>query len=105
LSSAIQFRAETFGRVMRQERAMVKAIVDRNRYRPGVTFADDELSAIEQPTLMLFGSADPVGSRALWDRVISALPRGELVVIEGAGHMVWLDDPAGVARRMEAFAR
>jgi pimeloyl-ACP methyl ester carboxylesterase len=90
---------------MRQERAMVKAIVDRNRYRPGVTFADDELSAIEQPTLMLFGSADPVGSRALWDRVISALPRGELVVIEGAGHMVWLDDPADVARRMEAFSR
>jgi len=88
---------------MRHERELVKAIVDGSRYRPGVTLSDPGLSALEQPTLLLLGSADPVGSRAVWDRVTGALPRGELVAFEGAGHMVWLDDPAGLARRMEAF--
>jgi pimeloyl-ACP methyl ester carboxylesterase len=34
---------------------------------------------------------------------MEALPEGELAVINDAGHMVWLDEPAGVARTMEGF--
>lgn len=90
---------------MRHEREMVKAIVAGSMYRPGVTVSDAELGAIEQPTLMLYGTGDSVGSRAVWERVMGAMPRGELAVLEAAGHMVWLDDPAGVARQMEGFLR
>jgi 2-hydroxy-6-oxonona-2,4-dienedioate hydrolase len=88
---------------MSHERAMVRAIVDGSRYRPGVTFGDTELAAIQQPTLMLYGTADSVGSPAIWQRVMGGLPKGRLSIVDGAGHMVWLDDPAGVARRTESF--
>jgi pimeloyl-ACP methyl ester carboxylesterase len=88
---------------MWHERAMVRAIVDGARYRPELTFADSELAQIQQPTLMLYGTADSVGSPAVWRRVTNALPNGQLVVLDDVGHMVWLDDPAGVARRVESF--
>jgi pimeloyl-ACP methyl ester carboxylesterase len=44
-----------------------------------------------------------VGTPAIWQRVIDSLPNGQLTVMDGAGHMVWLDDPTGVARRTESF--
>jgi pimeloyl-ACP methyl ester carboxylesterase len=90
---------------MRHEREMVKAIVVGSTYRSGVTLSDAELAAVEQPALLVYGTADSLGTRALWARVMGAMPRGELAVLEGAGHMVWLDDPAGVASQMEAFLR
>jgi hypothetical protein len=48
---------------MRSEREMVRAIVSwRTGARPGLTFADAELAAIRQPTLRVYGTADPVGT-------------------------------------------
>lgn len=88
---------------MQHERAMVRAIVDGSRYRDGVTFPHAELAAIRQPTLMVYGKLDSLGDSALWKRVMETLPEGELTVINDAGHMVWLDEPAGVARTMEGF--
>jgi pimeloyl-ACP methyl ester carboxylesterase len=88
---------------MWHERAMVRAIVDGTRYRDGVTFSEAELAAIKQPTLMVYGTADSLGGPALWERVVGSLPKGKLSILEGAGHMVWLDDPADVARRTESF--
>jgi pimeloyl-ACP methyl ester carboxylesterase len=88
---------------MQHERAMVRAIVGGSRYRDGVTLPDAELAAIWQPTLMVYGTLDSLGDAALWKRGMGALPEGELAVINDAGHMVWLDDPAGVARTMEGF--
>jgi pimeloyl-ACP methyl ester carboxylesterase len=88
---------------MWHERDMVRAIVQGGRYRPELTFADSELAEIHQPTLMLYGTADSVGSPAIWQRVIDSLPNGQLNILDGVGHMVWLDDPAGVARQTESF--
>lgn len=34
---------------------------------------------------------------------MGAMPKGQLSVVDGAGHMVWLDDPARVAREMQQF--
>jgi pimeloyl-ACP methyl ester carboxylesterase len=88
---------------MWHERAMVRAIVDGTRYRPGVTFSDTDLATIRQPILMVYGTADSLGSSAIWRRVMGRLPKGQLTIVDGAGHMVWLDDPAGVARQLESF--
>ena len=90
---------------MRHERAMVQALVKGNTYRPGVTFVESELGAIAHPTLMLYGMADPSGSQTVWRRLIDAMPNAQLQVIEGAGHMVWLDQPGRVASETASFLR
>ena len=88
---------------MRHERAMVRAIVDGRSYRPGLTFADDELAAIRTPALMVYGTEDHVGSVDVWQRFTGMLADAELEVIEGAGHMPWFDDPAAVGERVQRF--
>jgi pimeloyl-ACP methyl ester carboxylesterase len=88
---------------MLHEREMVCAIVRGKSYRPGLTFDDAELAAIQPPTLHVFGAADPVGSADVWNRVARTLPRGELRVIDGAGHMPWFDDPGPVAGEVGRF--
>jgi pimeloyl-ACP methyl ester carboxylesterase len=89
---------------MRHERDMVGAIVTGKSYRPGLTFDDAELAAIRQPTLHVHGTRDEaVGSAESRQRVSDALPHGELCLVEGAGHMPWLDDPTGVAEEISRF--
>jgi pimeloyl-ACP methyl ester carboxylesterase len=88
---------------MHHEREMVRAIVNGKSWRPGLTFEDAELAAIRQPTLHLYGTADPVGSADIWRRVASVLPRGELRLVEGAGHMPWFEDPGRVAAQVGDF--
>lgn len=88
---------------MRHERAMVRRIVRGNAYTPDLTFDDRELAEIEAPTLVVYGTADHVGSLDVWRRVASLLPHGELHVCQGAGHMPWFDDPRGVGERLRRF--
>jgi pimeloyl-ACP methyl ester carboxylesterase len=88
---------------MRHEREMVRAIVKGTSYRPGLTFEDAELAAIRQPILHVYGTADPVGSADIWTRVARMLPRGELRLVEGAGHMPWFDHPGTVAGEVSRF--
>jgi pimeloyl-ACP methyl ester carboxylesterase len=67
---------------MRNEREMVRAIVSwRTGLRPGVTFEDAEIAAVQQPTLLAYGTADPVGTVEIWRRVAGVLPRGELQLL------------------------
>lgn len=88
---------------MRHERAMVRASVSaRSGCRPGLTFRDEELRAIERPTLLVYGTADrsPVES---WKRFVDLLPSGELRLVQGAGHQPWFDDPSTDARAVGHF--
>jgi len=90
---------------LRNERDMVRVLTDwrRGSMRPGVTFTEPELGRIAQPTLLIYGSDDPTGSLRILRPVVQALPRGELKVIDDAGHMLWLDEPAAVAAAMVGF--
>ncbi|HEX5469048.1 MAG TPA: alpha/beta hydrolase [Gaiellaceae bacterium] len=88
---------------MKHERNMVQAIVAGRGFRPGLTLSDAELAAVEQPTLLAYGTADRVGTVETWKRAVDLIPGGELLVIEGGGHMPWLDDPERVAERMHRF--
>ena len=87
---------------MRNERAGLRAIIGPDGWRPSIAMAESELAAIENPTLLLQGSADPTAPLALWERVMRVLPHGEMQVVDGAGHQPWLDDAettgAGVSR-------
>jgi pimeloyl-ACP methyl ester carboxylesterase len=88
---------------LRNERAMVRAVLGRGTWRPGFIPTDDEVRAISQPVRMVFGSADPTGSVQLWRKFTERLPNGELQVVEGAGHMPWWDDAATVGRSVGEF--
>jgi len=88
---------------MRHERAMVRQLVDGHSYRPGLTFDDGELAAIRTPTLMVYGTEDHAGSIDVWRRFTGLLPDAELEVIDGAGHMPWFDNPAGVGEQLRRF--
>lgn len=90
---------------IRNERAMMRAVLSwrRGAYRPGLTFEDEELAAIRQPVLHVYGTGDPVGTVDTWTRFKDLLPKGELRLVDGGGHLVWFDDPSGVARDVSAF--
>ena len=88
---------------MRHERAMVRAVVKGTTWRPGLTFDDAELAAIQPPTLLLHGALDPMGTVDLWRRFTGLLPHGTLQVVEDAGHEPWIEDPGGVARQIRTF--
>jgi pimeloyl-ACP methyl ester carboxylesterase len=88
---------------MRNEREMVRAIVRGRNWRPGLTFDDAELAAIERPAMCVYGTADQVGTADTWKHVTGLMPRGKLVVLNGLGHQPWLDDPSKVAAEVGGF--
>jgi pimeloyl-ACP methyl ester carboxylesterase len=87
----------------RHERDMVRCVLGRGGYEPGFVLQDAEVAAITQPTLMVYGTADPVGSVDIWRRFVGRMPRGELELVDGGGHMVWYDDPGRVGARVTQF--
>jgi pimeloyl-ACP methyl ester carboxylesterase len=87
----------------RHERDMVRAIVGRRGFLPGLVPTNAEIAGIDQPTLMVYGTADPIGSTAVWRRFTGRLPQGELEVVEGGGHLVWYDHPGRVGARVAQF--
>ena len=52
---------------------------------------------------MVYGTADPVGSVGIWRQFTGRMPRGELEVVDGAGHLVWYSDPGRVGARVAQF--
>jgi pimeloyl-ACP methyl ester carboxylesterase len=88
---------------MRQERKLVHRVVGGSGWRPGITFDDAALGAIDAPVLLVYGTADPTGDVATWRAFGARLPNGSLEIIEGAGHMPWFDEPERVASAVAAF--
>jgi pimeloyl-ACP methyl ester carboxylesterase len=53
--------------------------------------------------LRVLGTEDPYGTVDTWERVVANLRRGELQIIDGAGHLCWFDDPKEVGGRVRRF--
>ena len=88
---------------MRHERAMARALRAGEGWRAGFTLEDHDLADVRQPVRMILGSADPTGTPELWERFIGHLPNGELVMVPGAGHQPWWDEPADVGAKVTSF--
>ena len=82
---------------------MVRHIVGRRGFVPGLVLAEQEVASIEQPTLVVYGTADPVGSVEIWRGFVERMPRGELDSQDAGGHLVWYDDPERVGGRVRGF--
>ena len=88
---------------MRHERAMVQAYLGGRAWRSGFMPTDAELASVRHPVRMLFGTEDPTGTPAIWERFVALLPNASLDLVEGAGHMVWWDDPERVGGSVREF--
>lgn len=61
------------------------------------------LGKVATPTLFLWGHDDGFGGQDNALLVAGLIPGARLVMMPGAGHLPWLDDPRFVADRTEAF--
>lgn len=88
---------------LRHERGMLRTMGGWSGFAPGLVLDDERIARVDHPTLLVYGSADPLGSVAVWRRLAGLLPRGQLHVVDGGGAVPWLDEPLGVCRRVHAF--
>ena len=89
-----------FGPWVTGEQERARTTVNRELNAPGLVLmrsfdAVDRLGAIDCPTLVCVGELDPMTSVAAAQEIAEALPAAvaRLEVIEGAGHLSWMDAP------------
>ncbi len=61
------------------------------------------LPRLKAPTLLIWGSKDPILEEPMRKTLRDALPGAEVKVFEGLGHNPFWEDPAGVAGVINAF--
>ena len=73
----------------------------------GLLAYDDqtELPLIETPTLLVWGDADAMVSRAMQDQLAGSIPDADVLVYPGVGHTPRWDDPARFSNDLMTFAR
>lgn len=64
----------------------------------------DELRGIEAPTLVIHSKQDPIPLESSRD-VADALPNGRLVIIEGSGHVPYVEQPERLFDSIASFLR
>lgn len=65
----------------------------------------DQLARVTMPTLVVAGEHDQTAPVKTQRKMADALPDGLFVEIENAGHLTQNENPAAVARAMQAFLR
>jgi proline iminopeptidase len=72
-----------------------------SRRRDGAAIAE-ACSRLSVPTLIVHGTEDP---RPAWavDELVAALPRSRMVLLEGAGHLPWVEQPGAFAEAVRGF--
>lgn len=88
---------------MREEYRLIAAASVARRFDEQLSLTAERLASIPTPTLWLWGDNDPFGSVEVARDVSAQVPRSDLVVLPGAGHLPWLDDPAGTGDATRRF--
>jgi pimeloyl-ACP methyl ester carboxylesterase len=68
-------------------------------------FADlqSTLPRLKAPTLLIWGSKDPIMEEEVRQSLRDALPNAEVKIFDGLGHNPFWEDPRGVAEVINAF--
>lgn len=83
----------------RELKALIRGLTGfRSRY----VFTEQELSEVEQPTLLIWGDHDPIGDLDAARRVTDAIPHAELTVLS-TGHAPWWGEPDRCASLIAEF--
>lgn len=64
-----------------------------------------DVQKIEAPTLVICGTQDKMTPPASSEQIASRIPGAKLVLIEGAGHMVMMEQPEAFNNALADFAR
>jgi pimeloyl-ACP methyl ester carboxylesterase len=83
-------------------RSNLRALLRLRGARARSALTESQLSAVEQPSLLVFADRDPMGSARAGRRMAEALPNAELHIGEG-GHCPWLDDAEWIAEWVNRF--
>ncbi|MPZ73261.1 MAG: hypothetical protein GEU74_08535 [Nitriliruptorales bacterium] len=71
-------------------------------FRRESLFTTEELARIRQPTLMIWGDHDPVGSLDAARAAAALIPHGRVVELP-TGHAPWFGQPERTAREITNF--
>ena len=82
--------------------ATLNTMVRMRGARPGMALPESELGRIRQPTQIIWGDDDPMGSTDVARRVAAAIPDAELHIVEG-GHAPWLTQAGPIGALVSAF--
>ena len=66
---------------------------------------DELLARVTVPTLFWWGTDDTFGGEAVARHLVEVMLDARLTMVPDAGHLPWLDDPAGAAAATAAFLR
>ncbi len=88
---------------MRNDLAMVGDAFEGEQFDPALTLDSALLGAVTTPTLFLWGADDGFGGEEVARSVVEGMPRAALEMLPRAGHLPWLDDPEGIAKRSSAW--
>ena len=66
---------------------------------------DGALAALGVPTLILWGEHDDFAPLASAHRFTREIPHAQLVIVEGAGHFLFDEEPERAAREVASFLR
>jgi pimeloyl-ACP methyl ester carboxylesterase len=65
--------------------------------------ADRQIQSIEAPTLLIAGDRDPYNQTAKFVEIYHLLPRGQLMIVPGCGHLVLHHEPKLTIAAVEEF--
>jgi pimeloyl-ACP methyl ester carboxylesterase len=88
---------------MRGDRDLIRCLATWRGARPDAMFREEDLRTITQPTLLFWGTEDPFGGAAAANDLAAVLPDATVHMVEGGGHLTWLDVPAQAAEVGAAF--
>ena len=83
---------------LRNDMALMGLVRGRpGSYAPEYLVGPEQRNSISAPTLIVWGENETNGDMAIADALLASIPNARLEVIEGGGHLPWIDDPSGVA--------
>lgn len=87
---------------MRNDGELIGSVIPN---RAAVTLTDDLLRSVPTATLFWWGADDPFGGPDVAQAFAATMPNAELTMVPDAGHLPWIDDPAGAAAATSGFLR
>lgn len=82
--------------------AMLHTLVRLRGGRPDVAITADQPAQVHQPSLLVLGADDPMGSASDSERLTAAAPQTDIHIVDG-GHAPWLHHTDQIAPLINAF--